>query len=77
MTDQKMLRLFREYYEQSDSPNKLGLSQGHVDVWQLETTFSGNQSLGDWGLRSCAAEGCQGEVVYWDREKGYRCSSHR
>jgi hypothetical protein len=76
MSDQDMRQLFHDYYEQSDSPNKLSLPQGHVDFWKLEATISANADAWGWRNRRCKTCGSD-EAVYWDREKGYRCEAHR
>jgi hypothetical protein len=76
MSDPDMRQLFHDYYEQPDSPDKLGLPQGHVDFWKLEATMSDNAEIWGWRTERCAV--CPSdEVVYWDTEKGYRCEAHR
>jgi hypothetical protein len=75
--DTEMLQLLHEYYEQPDSPSKLGLPQGHVDIWKLEDTISKNDAAEwHWQGKTCSVCGYD-EVVVWDQVNGYRCERHR
>ena len=73
---EEMRALLKKHYEQPDSPNKLGLTQGHVDIWKLEDTISSHPEEWGWQGKTCAVCSLP-ECTLWSQETGYRCEGHR
>ena len=74
-TDYEMQAMLKKFYEQPDSPNKLGLPQGHVDIWKLENTIEDNPD--DWGWQRSKCTICGERAIYFDSIAGYRCEDHQ
>lgn len=71
---EEMRVLLKEYYEQPDSPNKLGLPGGHVDIWKLANTIEDNTD--EWGWQKSKCGVCGERAVQFDQSQGYRCEAH-